>query len=189
MGERKWKYLVAWPRWPPWPYMVKTLQKSSSPEPPGRLPWNLVFSILGSGPSKFVQMMTRGWSWPNLFRSQIWSIGLFNGKKWKMWIFFKLLQCVSSKLVMQLTKWVNGLTRVLKVKVIQISKFKLVFLRNLWVIWNQISYESSWEKEMKIYSKRFGHMTKMAAITIYDKNSSKIFFSRITRPFALKLGM
>ena len=32
------------------PYMVKTLQKSSSPEPPGRLPWNLVYSIGDSGP-------------------------------------------------------------------------------------------------------------------------------------------
>ena len=28
--------LVTCPRWPPCPYMVKTLQKSSSPEPEGR---------------------------------------------------------------------------------------------------------------------------------------------------------
>ena len=39
-GTRKWKFinliLVTWPRWPPCPYMVKTLQKSSSPEPVGR---------------------------------------------------------------------------------------------------------------------------------------------------------
>ena len=36
-GTRKWKsddmMLVTWPRWPPCPYMVKTLQKSSSLEP------------------------------------------------------------------------------------------------------------------------------------------------------------
>ena len=35
---------VTWPRWPPRPYMLKTLQKSS-PEPAGRFPRNLVCSI------------------------------------------------------------------------------------------------------------------------------------------------
>ena len=35
MGERKFfrGVWVTWPRWPPHPYMVKTLKKSSSPEP------------------------------------------------------------------------------------------------------------------------------------------------------------
>ena len=32
-------------KWPPHPYMVKTLKKSSSPEPVGRFPQNLVCSI------------------------------------------------------------------------------------------------------------------------------------------------
>ena len=34
-GEQKFvqMFLVTWPRWPPCPYMVKTLLKSSSPEP------------------------------------------------------------------------------------------------------------------------------------------------------------
>ena len=48
--------LVTWPRWPPRPYMVKTLRKSS-PEPEGRWPWVLVCSIRVVGPTKFVQMM------------------------------------------------------------------------------------------------------------------------------------
>ena len=52
LGERKLVRGVelTWPRWPPCPYMVKTHQKSFSPEPPGWLPWNLVCSIgeLGS---------------------------------------------------------------------------------------------------------------------------------------------
>ena len=34
---------VTWPRWLPCPYMVKTLKKSSSPEPKGLWPWNLVY--------------------------------------------------------------------------------------------------------------------------------------------------
>ena len=66
MGERKFvqMVLVTWPRWPPCPYMVKTLQKSSSPEPEGRWPWDLVCSIRDVGPTKFVQMMILGWPWP-----------------------------------------------------------------------------------------------------------------------------
>ena len=44
-------------------------------------------------------------------------------------------------------------------------------------------------REMKNYSNKFGHMTKMVAMTIYGKNTSKIFFSRTTRLIALKLGM
>ena len=52
---RKWKsddmILVTWPRWPPHPYMVKTLQKYSSPEPAGWFSRNLVCSIGDSSPS------------------------------------------------------------------------------------------------------------------------------------------
>ena len=55
--------LVTWPRWPPRPYMEKTLQKSSSPEPEGRWPRDLVCSIGDMGPTKFVQMMILGWPW------------------------------------------------------------------------------------------------------------------------------
>ena len=44
----------------------KTLQKSSSLEPVGRLPWNLVCSIEDSGPSLFIQIMILGWPWPIL---------------------------------------------------------------------------------------------------------------------------
>ena len=48
-GTWKWKFIdtmvVTLPRWPPWPYMVKTLQKSSSPEPVDWFPRNLVCRI------------------------------------------------------------------------------------------------------------------------------------------------
>ena len=66
MGERKFvqMVLVTWPRWLPRQYMVKTLKKSSSPEPEGRWPWDLVCSIGVVGPTKFVQMMILGWPWP-----------------------------------------------------------------------------------------------------------------------------
>ena len=42
-------------------------------------------------------------------------------------------------------------------------------------------------KLAKIYTKYFGHMTKMTAMPIYGKNSLKIFRTR--RPVTLGLGM
>ena len=53
------KIHVTWPIWPPRPYMVKTTQKSS-PEPAGRFPRNLVFTISDSSPLTFDKMMTLG---------------------------------------------------------------------------------------------------------------------------------
>ena len=83
------------------PMYAKTLQKSSSPEPPARLPWNLVCSIGDSGPSQFVQMMTLGWPWPIFFipRSNLVTKAFQWGKSEKCGFYFKLSQSVSSKLV------------------------------------------------------------------------------------------
>ena len=44
-------------------------------------------------------------------------------------------------------------------------------------------------EESKVCSNGLGHMTKMAAMTIYGKNPLKIFFSETGRPITLKLGM
>ena len=41
--------------------------------------------------------------------------------------------------------------------------------------------------EMKIYRHDAGHMTKMAAIAIYVKNSSKVLFSGTSGPISMKL--
>ena len=41
----------------------------------------------------------------------------------------------------------------------------------------------------KIYTKYFGHMTKMATMPLYGKNPLKIFFSRTRRQVTLGLGM
>ena len=42
---------------------------------------------------------------------------------------------------------------------------------------------------MKIYSHDAGHMTKMAAMPIYGKNPSKIFFPGTGGPISTKLGI
>ena len=46
------------------PIYGKNPLKTSSPEPEGWLPWDLVWSIGDVGPTKFVQMMILGWPWP-----------------------------------------------------------------------------------------------------------------------------
>ena len=52
MGKQKFirEVWVTWPRWSLCPYMLKTFQKSSSPEPKGQWPLGLVCSIGDSGP-------------------------------------------------------------------------------------------------------------------------------------------
>ena len=84
MGERKFAQmvLVTWPRWPPWPYLVKTKKKSSS-EPKGQWPWILVCIIGCLSTTKFAQMMTLGWPWHILWQGQIWSLMLLYGEKGK----------------------------------------------------------------------------------------------------------
>ena len=49
--------------------------------------------------------------------------------------------------------------------------------------------EPSWVGGTMFCSRHIGHMTKMAAMTIYGKNPSKIFFSRTGGPISTKLGM
>ena len=78
---------VKWPIWPPCPYMVKNLKKSSSLEPKGQWPWKLICSIGYSSTSKFVRMMTLSWHWPILWQGQIWSLMLLYAEKGKIMAF------------------------------------------------------------------------------------------------------
>ena len=49
--------------------------------------------------------------------------------------------------------------------------------------------EPPWVGGTKVCSRHLGHMTKMAATSIYGKNPSKIFFSRTGGPIFTKLGI
>ena len=49
--------------------------------------------------------------------------------------------------------------------------------------------KTPYDKLAKIYTKYFGHMTKITAKPIYGKNPLKIFFSRTRRPVTLGLGI
>ena len=131
------------------PIYGKNLKKSSSLEPINQWPWNVVFSIVYGSTTKVVQIMTLGWPWLILRRSQIWSCRLLYGKQWNLF-FGNYCSLGSQSCLKHLAKWVNEVGWVSKVKVTlwpwskitQISKLKLVFLKNSWAIWNQSSYES-----------------------------------------------
>ena len=49
--------------------------------------------------------------------------------------------------------------------------------------------KTPYDKIAKIYTKYFGHMTKMAAMPIYGNNLLRIFFSITRKPVTLGLGM
>ena len=80
------------------PIYGKNLKKSSSLEPKGWWPWNLVCSIWCSSTTKFVQMMTLGWPWPILRKGQIWSLMLLYGKKGKTMDFSETIVVYDLKL-------------------------------------------------------------------------------------------
>ena len=81
------------------PIYGKNIKKFSSPEPIDQWLWNLVCSIVYASTAKFVQIMTLGWPWPILHEGQIWLHRLLYGRKWKLFIYWKLLQPLVSKLL------------------------------------------------------------------------------------------
>ena len=69
------------------------------------------------------------------------------------------------------------------------TNLKLAFLRNHLANQSQILHVSYQVQGNEIYWHDAGHMTKMAAMPIYGKNPSKIFFSGTGGPISMKLGM
>ena len=66
---------------------------------------------------------------------------------------------------------------------------KTVFSQTIGLIELKFHVKTPYDKLAKIYSKYFGHMTKMTGTPIYGKNPLKIVFSRTRRPVTLGLGM
>ena len=66
-------------------------------------------------------------------------------------------------------------------------KIETCFSQKHCVIFNQILYVRC--METRIYKHDAGRMTKMAAMPIFGKNPSKIFFTGTSRPISMKLGM
>ena len=79
------------------PMYGKNLNKSFSLEPIDQWPWNIVCSIVYGSTTKVVQIMTMGWPWPILHRSQIYLRRLLYGKKWKLFIFLETIAALGLK--------------------------------------------------------------------------------------------
>ena len=65
----------------------------------------------------------------------------------------------------------------------------IFFSETAWPIKAKFYDEPPWEGGTNFCSRHLGHMTKMAAMPIYGKNPSKIFFSRTGGLIFTKLGM
>ena len=69
-----------------------------------------------------------------------------------------------------------------------INILDIVFSQTICPIELKFYVKTPYDKLAKIYTKHFGHMTKMTATPIYGSNPLKIF-SRTRRPMTLGLGM
>ena len=137
------------------------------------------------------------WPWVDLdpfyAKVKFGHIGFCMGKSENYLIFGNYCSLRSQSCLKHLAKWVYEVEWVSKVRVIlwpwskvtQISKLKLVFLKNSWVIGTKIHMKAWGRIGMKIYTNELGHMTNMVAMLEYGKNLKKIFFSRTNRPWNL----
>ena len=66
---------------------------------------------------------------------------------------------------------------------------KIFSSETAWPIKAKFYMKHLWEGGTNVYINNPGHMTKMAAMPIYGKNPSKIFFSGTTGLISTKLGM
>ena len=73
--------------------------------------------------------------------------------------------------------------------VVQSIYLNIVFSQTIGPIELKFYVKTPNDKSAKIYTKYFGHMTKMAATPIYGKNFLKSFFSRTRKPVTLRLSM
>ena len=65
----------------------------------------------------------------------------------------------------------------------------MVFSDYSWAIESKFHLTTPYDWLAKTYTNCYGHMTNMATMPIYGKNSLNLFFSGTKRPLALGLGM
>ena len=143
---------ITWPRWPPCPYMVKTLKNLllQDQQTDDLETWYVALCM------RVLPRLFKLWPWVDLdlFNAKVKFChkGFCMGKNENNVLFGNYCSHRFQSWSKHSNKWVNKVKWVSKVKVIiwpwpkvtQISKLKLVFLGNLLVIWNQIPYESLW---------------------------------------------
>ena len=72
---------------------------------------------------------------------------------------------------------------------VPITYKNIVVSDNSWPIETKFHMTTPYDWLAKTYANCYGHMTNMATMPIYGKNSLNLFFSGTKRPLALGLGM
>ena len=159
------------------PLYGKNLWKSSSQEPNGRWPWNLICSIRDFGTTKFVQMMTLGWPWSFIQQGQIRSLGLLYGKRQAVdWFFGSYCSLWHQSIYLQAAKWFFYKYQRSRSSIDLCPGFlifsSLILFSSKTSVMNEakLYVEALLDEEMKVCSWDLGHMIKMAAVPIYNKN-------------------
>ena len=76
----------------------------------------------------------------------------------------------------------SGVRTSVRPSVVRSQCINIFFSETAWPIKAKFYVEPPWVGGTKFCSRHLGHMTKMAAMPIYGKNPSKIFFSRTRFP-------
>ena len=149
------------------PIYGKNLGKSSQ-EQNGKWPSNLICSIGGSCPVKFVQMVMLDWPWPLLQHGQIRSLRHWYGKRVKHLIHaFSQMNFYTYERARSFTDLCPGYLR--------ISFFNFSPSKTSRLMKTKLYVEPLWDGVMKVCFWDLSDMTMMATMSIYSKNPLKIF--------------
>ena len=118
------------------PIYGKNLNKSSSPEPIDRWPWNFVCSIVYASTTKVVQIITLGWPWHILRQSQIWWQAFVWEEVKIIYFFGNFCSLWSQSCLKHSTQWVNEVEWASMIKVIlwPWSKVTQISKLNVWIL-------------------------------------------------------
>ena len=151
--------------------------------------WNLPAGQYSSQPLKVGE-----WGPGLRFKSRIFRICLYLRKDTS-----RGYTCLSGHFLAHLSRRLTGeligypwirRPSVVRPSVVRPFTFSNIFSsKTAWPIKAKFYVEPPWEGGTKVYINGPGHMTKMAAMPIYGKNPSKIFFSRTGGPIFMKLGI
>ena len=102
-----------------------------------------------------------------------------------------LLAHLSQRLIVELIgySWSGVRPSVRRPSPVRSQCSKIFFSKSDWPTKAKFYVEPPWVGGTNVCSRHLGHMIKMAAIPLYGKNPSKIFFSRTGKPIFTKLGM
>ena len=167
-GEQKFvqTVLVTWPRWPPCPYMVKTLQIVSGTKRQMTLKLGMQHQVReyyhinsGNDPGltlTYMYLTARSNLIPYAF---VWEKGKKKGflAQLSRWWAYRIGRPPSSSVA-----FVHTLLNIFSSEA-------------AWPIIVKFHMEPPWDGVTKVYSNGPGHMTKMAAMPIYGKNLKKFY--------------